>query len=116
MVTTEDLIEEIFGDLEDEFDSAAPPMQLRSDGTLWIRGDTPIHEINEHLNLLLSEEDASTLAGTIQRMTGRLPSLGEEIEIEGTNFKIERITRRGIAAISMRPSPEQIKRFEEPSP
>ncbi len=90
IVTIEDIIEEIVGEIEDEYDEYEPP-DIRSLGArrAVVEGDTPVDEVNETLGINLPEnEEYETLAGYILFRTGRVPSKGEILEWEGVSFTI----------------------------
>ncbi|MFQ5615310.1 MAG: hemolysin family protein, partial [Anaerolineales bacterium] len=114
MVSLEDLIEEIFGELQDEFDTYIPPFRLMPDNRLWIRGDTLVEDLNEQLEELnLPDEKVNTVGGLALNASGHVPDVGEEIEIEGWKFRVEKMRGRGVAAVSLAVSPEQTQQLQE---
>jgi CBS domain containing-hemolysin-like protein len=112
MVTLEDLLEEIFGDLQDEFDPVIPAFRLVEGDQIWIRADLNLGVINETLSMSIPEDSAATIGGLVMNAIGRLPILKDEIEIEGTKFRIEKMTGRGISILSITGNEEQIERIQ----
>jgi CBS domain containing-hemolysin-like protein len=95
MVTLEDLVEEILGDLKDPFDSTTPPIEDREDGTALVDGLTLIEEVNDHFTLNLDDPNFDTIAGYIIGKLGRIPKLGdiyEDVE-HRVSFKVESMDR-----------------------
>jgi putative hemolysin len=92
LLTNEDLIEEIMGDIYDEYDTdedAEPNIDLLKDNVYIIKGTTPLEEIAEHFNLELPDE-YDTVSGFIVGQLGRIPEQGEQpsFEYEGLVFKV----------------------------
>jgi CBS domain containing-hemolysin-like protein len=112
MVTLEDLIEEIFGDLRDEFDPDRPAIQILSDKELLILGDTPIQEVNNLLGIKLPSEDVDTIAGMLSFRIGRIPTSGDVVKINGYNFKIQKMRGRAVASVSMTATEDIVQRFQ----
>ncbi len=110
MVTIEDLVEEIFGDLQDEFDTYIPPFLLLDDEHLMISGETLVEDINEVLGLKLPEEDIDTLGGLVLNASDHVPMLDEEIVIGRFTFRVEKMEGRAVAAVSTQITPEQAAR------
>ncbi len=94
LVTIEDLVEEIVGEIEDEHDIPAPPPIIkRADGTLLVDARLPLEvfeeQINKRLPPLDSEEDVDTLGGYVAHLAGRVPQVGEVITSEtGLVFEV----------------------------
>jgi CBS domain containing-hemolysin-like protein len=102
IITFEDLIEEIFGELQDEFDEEVAPMFEDAQGFTHLRADLLIQDVNEYLNLDLPEDQAETLGGLIFTTLGYLPEAGETVAIGETTLKIETITNFTINEVSLR--------------
>lgn len=91
LVTLEDLVEEIFGDIQDEHDTADAPIREVSPGVWEISGRAEIQHINEVLHLdLPDDEDYQTIAGYILNSTGTIPEVGESVDIDGHRLEILR--------------------------
>jgi len=106
IVTIEDIIEEIVGEIEDEYDEHEPPdIHKTGPRQAVVAGDAPVDEVNDQLGIEISEdEEYETIAGHILFRTGRIPAAGEVFEWENTRFTIleadqRRITRLAIEVI-----------------
>jgi CBS domain containing-hemolysin-like protein len=88
LITFEDLIEEIFGELQDEFDDETALISLDSEGRLHLRGDLLVADVNEYLQLQLPET-ADTLGGLVLSELGRPPKVGDEISFGETVIRVE---------------------------
>lgn len=89
LVTLEDLLEEIVGEVSDPFDANAPDIQMRSDGTVLIDGLTLIEDVNEQLGLDLVDPDYDTIAGYVLGKLRRMPRKHEFVEGDGVRLKVE---------------------------
>ncbi|HEY9088906.1 MAG TPA: hemolysin family protein [Anaerolineaceae bacterium] len=100
LVTLEDLLEEIVGDVQGPFD-AAPAIQAQPDGTASIDGLTPIEDINEYFSLNLSDPNYDTIAGYILGKLGRIPQPGDTVEDPENQvlLRVETMDRLRIARI-----------------
>lgn len=95
MVTREDLIEEIFGEVQDEFDEdELPPIIPNADGTYTVRGDVAIVTVNSQLNLDLPTEHAHTISGIVLDELGRIPEAGDKVTIEGVRLVVKKVENR----------------------
>ena len=89
LVTLEDLVEEIFGDIQDEHDSTKLPSRCVAPGVYEFSGRCEIAEINERYNLDIPEDESyQTLAGYILESTGSIPEAGESVVIDERRFDI----------------------------
>jgi CBS domain containing-hemolysin-like protein len=103
IVTMEDIIEEIVGEIHDEYDEIQKPIQAAQDGALIVNANISIHDFNEQFSAELPEApDYNTLAGFLQKYTGRLPELNEEILYSNFTFKIVQKTARRIRQVQVR--------------
>jgi putative hemolysin len=101
LVTLEDLMEEIVGEVSDMFDSAAPGFETLPDGSILIDGLTLIEEVNEHLGLELAESYYDTIAGYVMGRLGRIPRLHDVVEGDGVRIRVEEMDRLRIARIKL---------------
>ncbi|MFO7539578.1 MAG: hemolysin family protein [Chloroflexota bacterium] len=102
LLTFEDLIEEIFGELQDEFDDETK-LVARGDkeGRIYyLRGDLLVSDVNEYLKLALPTE-ADTLSGLAFSTLGRAPEVGDELLFEGATIQIEKMEDLGVAEVSL---------------
>jgi CBS domain containing-hemolysin-like protein len=101
LVTLEDLIEEIVGEVSDPFDRITPNIQILPDGTALIDGLTLIEEVNEHLRLDLQDPDYDTIAGFVLGQLGRIARAGDAVEANGVRLRVESMDGMRIARLSM---------------
>jgi len=105
LVTIEDVIEQIVGEIDDEFD-VEDDQNIRKDADrqYTVRGVTRIEEFNEYFGAKLSEEEGfDTVAGLLMKQLGRLPRRGEAASIDGFEFRVARADRRRIDALRVVP-------------
>jgi len=88
LITLEDLMEEIVGEVSDPFDAAPPEIQTYPDGSAVVDGLVLIEEVNQALGLDLSDPNYDTIAGFVLGKLGRIPKIGEEIEHKGMRMKV----------------------------
>jgi CBS domain containing-hemolysin-like protein len=105
IVTLEDLLEEIVGEINDEYDEEARAQVVEeANGTYMLDGMLAVRDANRRFNLRLPEEAGyTTLAGFLLAKAGRLLRQGESVEYEGARFTVERIERRRIRRIRFQP-------------
>ncbi len=110
LVTIEDILEEIVGEIEDEFDhDSAEDIEIRQVGKqlYMLKALTPIDHFNEAFNTQFSDEEFDTVGGLVSHAFGHLPERNEKIEIEGIEFKIiSADTRRLIQLRVKLPDPQ----------
>lgn len=105
IVTLEDLLEEIVGEINDEFDEKARAQIVEENGTYILDGMLGVRDVNRRFGLHLSEEGGyTTLAGFLVAKAGHLLLPGESIEHEGARFTVERVDRRRIRRIRLKPA------------
>jgi CBS domain containing-hemolysin-like protein len=88
IVTLEDLLEEIVGDIEDEFDLPDESIEQVDDDTVLIDGTFPIDDFNERFHTDLPVEDYHTLAGFVFGLLGRAPEVGDDVSHDGMRFDV----------------------------
>jgi CBS domain containing-hemolysin-like protein len=101
IVTLEDLIEEIVGEIEDEHDEPEVELPGGEPEGIIIEGSKDLDKLNEELELALPEGDYETVAGFIMSLTGRIPSRGEKIRHTSATFEILESTDRAIQKIKV---------------
>ncbi len=99
IVTLEDLIEELVGDIADEFDTDEPAVEPLGNGGFRVPGKMAVDEVNELLQTTLPATDADTIAGLFLHMRGQIPKEGESITIEDYRLTAEKVQRRRISKI-----------------
>ncbi len=99
LVTLEDLIEEIVGEIVDEYDVEEPLVERQRDGTLRVDARILIDELNDIAGLELPEGDYDTVGGLVFDRFGRVPTVGETCECDGYHLRVERIQGRRIQRV-----------------
>jgi CBS domain containing-hemolysin-like protein len=100
LVTLEDVIEEIVGEIYDETDEPEDaPIKRLADGALSIQAQTPIDEVSEALGVELPEGEYDTLSGFLYERFGRIPGVGESVEWQGFRFVVESADQRRIERV-----------------
>ena len=114
LVTIEDVIEQIVGDIDDEFDVEDDQnIRRETERQFTVRGVTRIDEFNEYFGANLSEEEGfDTVAGLLMKQFGKLPRRGESTTIDGFEFRVMRAERRRIDSLRVL-SPRDIVPPEE---
>src|SRR5215471_11998227 len=102
IVTLEDLIEQIVGEIQDEHDVEVDSLAPHADGSIWIDASISVRELNERLALNIPENGQYvTLAGFLLARSGRLMKEGEEVEFEDCIFRVEQMIGRRIMRVRL---------------
>ena len=88
LVTIEDLIEEIVGEIEDEYDVAAPTMELLSEDEVLLDASMPTEVLEELFDYEADSEDFDTVGGFVIHELGRLPAVGDEVSVDGLKLRV----------------------------
>jgi len=107
LVTMEDVLEELVGELEDEFDKAAPLIRKQDDGSFLVDGLTSLDDLRERLNVELSDEPYDTVGGLVFGKLGRLARIGDSVEIDGWRAEVTAMDGRRIAQVRVRSAHRQ---------
>lgn len=103
IVTLEDIIEEIVGDISDEHDTVAAGIRPQKDGSYIIDGTIPIRDINRILEWSLPDEEATTIAGLVIHEARMIPAAGQAFTFHGFRFEVVRKRRHQITALRVTP-------------
>lgn len=112
LITIEDLIEEVFGEIEDEYDTEEQRLVPLKEGWLLVDGRLEIEELEEYLNIQVPKKNFESVGGFIFDLIGRVPKQGETIAYPGLEIKIETADDRKIEKVKIRKIPQG----EETSP
>jgi putative hemolysin len=116
IVTLEDLLEEIVGEIEDEFDLPDESVERLEDGRMRIHGTFPIDDFNEQFDRSLPIEDYHTVGGFVFGLLGRAPEPGDEVEHDGVRFKVLEVEGSRIERLEVELRPDDApERLEEAS-
>jgi CBS domain containing-hemolysin-like protein len=99
LVTLEDLLEEIVGEIADEYDREEPQVEPAGDGRYRVNARLPVDELNEILEVELPDEEWDTVGGLMMAVLGHLPQQGERVDFEGLRFTADRVQGRRIAKV-----------------
>jgi putative hemolysin len=115
IVTLEDLLEEIVGEIEDEFDLPDESIEQVDDDTIRIDGTFPIDDFNERFRTELSDEDYHTVAGFVFGLLGRQPEVGDDVSHDGMRFDVLEVegSRINKLAVTFEQRRDQKERDEE---
>ncbi|MDR3491110.1 MAG: transporter associated domain-containing protein [Gammaproteobacteria bacterium] len=103
LVTIEDVLEQIVGDIEDEYDiDEDDQIKKHVDGNYTVKATTPIDDFNEYFNTEFSDEEFDTIGGLVLKGFGHLPKRGEKIKIENYVFKILHSDNRRIHLLEIK--------------
>lgn len=104
LVTLEDLIEEVVGEIVDEFDVEQPMIEQLGGERLRVNGRAALDDLSDFLGVSLPEGEWSTVGGLIFSALGHVPSVGEALDVNGHRFLVERVQGRRIARVLVSPS------------
>jgi putative hemolysin len=110
LVTLEDLIEELVGEIVDEYDVEEPPVENLGEGEVSVSARLAVDELNELLEARLPEGDWDTVGGLLYNLLGRVPLQGESVDVDGVHLVAERVQGNRIGRIRaslVRPEPSR---------
>ena len=96
LVTIEDILEEIVGDIRDENDDEERPIRSEDDSRYWVSGKVTLDELSEAIGHAFQAEDVTTVGGLVFHHFGRVPKAGESTTIDRFSFTVERVVRRRV--------------------
>jgi len=103
VVTLEDILEQIVGEIQDEHDRAPASVDRLPDGSYWVAARTNIEELNEALDWNLPKQDYETVAGLVLATLHRIPRIGEEFQIGGYTVTVLDADARHVKAVKVAP-------------
>jgi putative hemolysin len=107
IVTLEDLLEEIVGEIEDEYDLPDESVERLENGRIRVHGTFPIDDFNEQFDQELPQEDYHTIAGFVFGLLGRSPEEGDEVEHDGLRFEVVEVDGPRIERLEVEFAPEE---------
>jgi Mg2+/Co2+ transporter CorB len=103
LITLEDIIEEIVGDIADEHDIAVAGVRAQPDGSVYVEGSVPIRDLNRAMDWHLPDDEATTIAGLVIHEARSIPEPGQTFTFHGFRFEVLRRTRNRITALRITP-------------
>ncbi|KAF2988948.1 HlyC/CorC family transporter [Methylocystis sp. MJC1] len=103
LVTLEDILEEIVGDIRDEHDLAVQGVRPQPDGSVLVDGAVPVRDLNRVMAWSLPDEEATTIAGLVIHEAGAIPEAGQVFTFHGFRFEVMRRIRNRVTALRVTP-------------
>ena len=99
MITIEDVLEEIVGEIRDEYDDAEPEVRAEDGMRFWVTGRLSLDDLTELTGHRWERLDVATIGGLVTEALGRLPTPGEALDLEGFHIVVEQVRRRAVARV-----------------
>ncbi len=115
LVTLEDILEEIVGDISDEHDVVVAGVRAQPDGSVVVDGSVPIRDLNRAMDWRLPDQEATTVAGLVIHEARSIPDRGQSFTFHGFRFRVLRRERNRITALRISPVPRDAE-IEETKP
>lgn len=112
VITLEDILEEIVGDIQDEYDEEVKGVERLKDGSAIIRGDVPIRDLNRAMDWKLPDDEAVTIAGLVIHESQTIPTVGQAFAYHGYRFEILERQRNQIQSLKVQKTYEPDQRSE----
>ncbi|MBM3956410.1 MAG: CBS domain-containing protein, partial [Planctomycetes bacterium] len=103
LLTLEDILELIIGDIQDEGDVERPDIERGEGGRLWLSAGVTLDALSELLGQDLTRADVTTIGGLVMEVLGRVPASGESLTVAGHRVVIERVVRRRVERVYLEP-------------
>lgn len=114
LITLEDILEEIVGQIEDEHDKVVRGIKKQQDGTMIVRGNLNIRDLNREIDLdLPSEDNANTIAGFVISLAQRIPELGEKFTYKVYEFTVLGKVRNQVTSVRIKEMPDAVMSDEQ---
>ena len=116
LVTLEDLLEELVGEIRDEFDVELPAVETLPNGDVLVNASLNVDDVNGELDLELPEGNYDSLGGLVFELLGRVPVAGDSVECEGVRLIVERVDGRRVVRVRLvRMEPAEMAEADEPA-
>jgi len=113
LVTLEDILEEIVGDIKDEHDLLVQGVRPQADGSVTVDGAVPIRDLNRAMDWSLPDEEATTVAGLVIHEARAIPDAGQAFTFHGFRFQVLRKSRNRITSLKIMPLQPRVRRAAE---
>jgi len=101
ILTLEDMVEEVVGEIQDEYETELPEIELTPSGEIHLSGTVPVHVVNERFGLSLPEEDYTTIAGYVLSALGRIARIGDQVIFNEGSLTVLEMDGRRIVRLSL---------------
>lgn len=117
LVTIEDMLEELVGEIRDEYDVEAEPIVDEGDGRFVFNGNVSIDDMSDRLNVQIEREGFETVGGFLLAHLGRVPAIGEQMDVDGVHVEVLGVEKRRVNKVRMmrREAPVPVEESERPS-
>ena len=117
IVTIEDIIEEVVGEIADETDPAVAGVRRLANGDWWVRGHVPITDLSDYgLSLPVDSEAYNSVGGFVFGQLGRLPKRGDMVQVNGYSLRVESVRENRVEAVRIRDHHSEADRGATPAP
>jgi CBS domain containing-hemolysin-like protein len=99
LVTIEDVLEELVGEIRDEYDDEERHIESEAGSRFWVSGRLTLDDLSEAIGADLRRDDVSTIGGLVLELLGRVPRAGEELTLGGFRLVVERVVRRKVERV-----------------
>jgi len=103
LITLEDILEEVVGEIHDEHEAIEPPPIERDGARCWVDGRVSLDELSAALGVPLAHPDVTTVGGLIYSLLGHVPRAGEELTLDGYRVVVEQVVRRRVRRVYFEP-------------
>ncbi len=107
LVTLEDILEQIVGEIQDEYDDEVAPLTRHPDGHLTVQGGVALADLESEIEHDFEREDIATVGGLVFAELGRVPRTGESVKVDEWRFVVELVIRRRVRRVTVWPPPEE---------
>jgi CBS domain containing-hemolysin-like protein len=108
-ITMENIVEELVGNIQDEFDSEAEQIEEIQENVFIVDGLTPIHDVEEKLDMDIEEDAVSTIGGLITSELGRIPEAGQKIRLKHLEIEALEVDEKRVLSARVRVIPDEEK-------
>ncbi|MDD4364534.1 MAG: transporter associated domain-containing protein, partial [Synergistales bacterium] len=113
IITLEDLLEEIVGEIQDEYDEETPAILKNGDGSYLVQGGVNLEDLSERLHYAFTSNDVESVAGFIIALAGRFPEVGQRLAYEGWDFEVLEVEDHRVKLLRLCRRKEQENEGEE---
>jgi CBS domain containing-hemolysin-like protein len=108
LVTLEDVVEEVFGEVHDTLEAGQPSIQDTPDGRVLVRGDVRLRDLNDWLGRDVQDEDVETIAGYIMKHLHRTAHVGDTLDTPYGTLRVENMAQVRITQVAITPAPTTV--------